>query len=324
MSPGRPLQRRGFTLVELLVVTAIIGVLVSLLLPAVQASREAARRAVCQSNLRQVGLALLGYETANSRLPVGAVRTKGFGHSWWVEVMPYLEQQDIYQRFDRRGADSGWAVLHGKNGALVDGLLISTMWCPSSPLEPLLRVGYVRVMAPSYVGIAGAASIDAFRETRVNVCCSPKSDGEISAGGVLLPNASVRLKEITDGTSQTLVAGEMSDYAFQNGLAYRIDGGNRNGWIMGTSGVGTPPNFTSSVPAWNLTSTKYPPNTRDYTLPGIETDHGANNPLVSAHAGGVSALTMDASVRLLTDTIDLQLYASLSTRDDQQAAARAD
>lgn len=324
MSAGRPLRWTGFTLVELLVVTAIIGVLVSLLLPTVQASREAARRGACQSNLRQVGLALLAYESTNSRLPVGAVRTKGFGHSWWVELLPYLEQQDVYQRFDRRGADGGWAVWHAKNGELVNGLLISTMWCPSSPLEPLLRVGYARVMAPSYVGIAGAASSEDFPETRVNRCCSPTHDGEISAGGVLLPNASVRLREITDGTSQTLVVGEASDFAFKNGLAFRIDGGNANGWIMGTHGAGTPPNFLSATPAWNLTSTKYPPNTRDYTLPGIETDHGPNNPLLSAHPGGVSALMLDASVTFLIDSIDLPTFASLSTRDDQKAAARAD
>src|SRR3954469_2860277 len=88
-------SRRGFTLVELLVVIAIIGVLVALLLPAVQAAREAARRGQCSNNLKQIGLALHNYETAIGTFPPGRLNTyvKGNGHCWgaYSQLMPYLE-----------------------------------------------------------------------------------------------------------------------------------------------------------------------------------------------------------------------------------------
>jgi len=99
---------RAFTLVELLVVIAIIAILIALLLPAVQAAREAARRTQCMNNLKQVGVALHNYESAIGTFPSGGLGRDnsgfargGFGHSWWVRIMPYIEQENIYEEFDQ-------------------------------------------------------------------------------------------------------------------------------------------------------------------------------------------------------------------------------
>jgi prepilin-type N-terminal cleavage/methylation domain-containing protein len=136
-------SRRGFTLVELLVVIAIIGVLVALLLPAVQAAREAARRTQCTNNLKNIGLALLNYADAKKVLPAatqyrpgkgGAVfpppPDNGPGGTWVVEILPFIEQQALYARFDRTKASN-----HQVNAAVVAAPL-SFLVCPSSADEP--------------------------------------------------------------------------------------------------------------------------------------------------------------------------------------------
>ena len=93
----------GFTLVELLVVITIIGILIALLLPAVQAAREAARRMQCSNNLKQVGLAILNYESSYSVLPPGGLRLSSraaYGSSWWVRILPYIEAGNVLDRYD--------------------------------------------------------------------------------------------------------------------------------------------------------------------------------------------------------------------------------
>ena len=98
----------AFTLVELLVVITIIGILIALLLPAVQAAREAARRMQCANNLKQVGVALLNYEHACGTFPPGGLTLpSSCGHSWWVRILPYVEQENIFDQFEQNGG-SGW------------------------------------------------------------------------------------------------------------------------------------------------------------------------------------------------------------------------
>ena len=146
---------RGFTLVELLVVITIIGILIALLLPAVQAAREAARRLQCANNLKQVGLALLLHEEAKSEFPAGGVAQPG-SHSWWVPTLPYIEQKNISDRYN---LPAGWT--EQENHYLVDKVQFSFMYCPSSTLPPLAVGGGgspASLMRPTYAGVAGATN----------------------------------------------------------------------------------------------------------------------------------------------------------------------
>lgn len=317
LAPSVP--RHGFSLVELLVVVAIIGVVAALLLPAIQSAREAARRSSCGNNLRQIALAALNHESARKTLPVGASSGTPFGPSWWVEMLPFLELATTYDKLDRKSANAGYPLGNAQNALAANGLVLPAAICPSSPIPPFHKVGLSQIMMPSYVGIAGATSHDGFIEARVNTCCLPESQGEISGGGLLIPNAAIRLRKITDGISSTLFAGECSDYSFHSdGTQYRIDAGFPLGWLSGTAGKGLPPTFKPSPapPCWNIVSIRYPPNEKRYDLPGIDDNRGANNPLVSAHASGVTAVFADGSQHFLTDDIDLMLLKRLATRDD--------
>ncbi len=318
------LGRQAFTLVELLVVVAIIGVLIGLLMPAIQAAREASRRAWCQNNLRQVGLALLNCEQANGQLPIGAraqtipgFTGRSYGSSWWIEVFPYFEQTEVFNRFDKKSVHNGFAMMNAQNSQLANGLEVSLMFCPSSPLARMHYVGNALIGMPAYVGIAGAASDPRFAETRVNVCCEPKPDGQISGGGVLIANAAIKLSTVTDGTAYTLAVGETSDYAYdQAGKAYRIDGGFSLGWFAGTKAKGIPPDYAEPTPAYNLTTIHYQPNETKYDLPGVYTGHGSNNPLLSAHPGGVNALLLGGAVTFVPNEIDLIVLKYFATRDE--------
>jgi prepilin-type N-terminal cleavage/methylation domain-containing protein len=308
----------AFTLSELLVVIAIVGVLLSMLLPAVQQARETARRSVCQNNLKQLGVGVLNYEQSMRSLPIGARHSNGtHGVSWYIAVAPYLDETVAMEKFDTRGPNCGWLLMDPENGRLVDGLVISSWVCPSTPLPILNSVGSFRAMTPSYVGIAGASNDDGFHEARVNTCCLSKNDGQISAGGLLVPNRAIALKDVTDGTNKTIAVGEASDFIFnEQGTGLRIDGGFADGWTMGTTVMGVPPNYSQPFPAWNITTIRYAINTHNYDRAGIAQDHGPNNPLVSAHADGINVLYASGAVAFLKDGIDLSILKSLATRDE--------
>lgn len=318
------MQRRvGFTLVELLVVVSIIGLLLALLLPAVMSAREAGRKITCANNLRQTGLALQNFESTHRRLPSGARGGTTFGVSWWVAILPFMEQANLASRFDTESPHAGSAFFHPANGSLVDGVLIPSWNCPSSPLPPSRKVGQFELQMPSYVGIAGASSDGGFPETRVTACCVPVANGEISAGGALPSNLAISFAGVTDGLSNTMVVAETSDYMYAaSGARYRVDGGNPNGWITGTATMGTPPNYhptsTFPPPTWNTVTVRYQPNMRDYDAAGVDDNRGANNPLLSAHPGGVHAVLLDGSVHFLADSTSIDVMKRLATRDDGQ------
>ena len=338
--------RPGFTLVELLVVITIIGILIALLLPAVQAAREAARRSQCSNNLKQLGLALHNYEQTHKCMPIGARiggMNSGWGTSFYVGLLPYFEQGTIFEKWPwgpTDGYTNGQPRLQTGNAANTTGIVIqnvtlSALVCPSSPL-PVFGSPNNNVTMASYFGIMGAVDDQGvFVETRRRGCCTCcASDGSttynagmLSGGGMLLLNEVTKFSDCTDGTSNTMIMGEGSDWLTNSAVSPpnpRMHGDPSwpHGFPMGT---GTAVRITSNYPAvdidarpFNLTSIRYPVGTKEWSLPGVASNHGANNPLQSAHPGGCMILLTDASARFLSNTTDLITVKLLATRDDRQ------
>ncbi len=183
---------RAFTLVELLVVIAIIGILVSLLLPAVQAVREASRRMQCQNNLRQIGLALHNYHAAFRKLPPGGIEVRpevpgGKQLAWSAFVLPFLEQSAAYVQ-----VDFNYPFDHPVNEEAA-AIPIETYLCPSTPRFSPLNRGRG---ATDYGGIYG--------ERIVSTNYPPR--------GVMIHDKAIRFRDITDGTSRTLTVSEDANF----------------------------------------------------------------------------------------------------------------
>jgi prepilin-type N-terminal cleavage/methylation domain-containing protein len=206
--------KAGFTLVELLVVIAIIGVLVALLLPAVQAAREAARRSSCLNNSKNVSLAMHNHHDTLLRFPPGCGRDQapfginpadsGWGSSWKVYLLPYIEQTALYSKWTFN-ASSGYT--HAANMPLVHKLTLKIYRCPSSVLPEFYatsnNAGSIQ-MFTSYTGIAGSNLPGSTFYTGTN--------GFASGDGPLYANSTANMASLTDGTSNTFMIGEQSDH----------------------------------------------------------------------------------------------------------------
>jgi prepilin-type N-terminal cleavage/methylation domain-containing protein len=268
---------QAFTLIELLVVIAIIAILIGLLVPAVQKVREAAARASCQNNLKQIGLAVHNYHDTLKFMPTagasdgkpisgGPWPNSGEGTNWLVHILPYIEQGSIYNKLTFRG-DSGWTDNPSQplssavnNVNLVAGVVVPIYRCPSDPRAPLLSNGSnvpngIQVMRPSYVAIAGAINnIDGsgqFRELRMTTSGWSPEFGLTAWGGVIVPGFSriTLMGGIPDGTSNTMMASERSARMYWSdsvnlsnpyaaGDGDLGDGGICNGFIRGQQGGG--------------------------------------------------------------------------------------
>jgi prepilin-type N-terminal cleavage/methylation domain-containing protein/prepilin-type processing-associated H-X9-DG protein len=235
MSPNRQPKRAAFTLVELLVVIAIIGVLVALLLPAVQAAREASRRTSCMNNLRQLVLGLANYESSYEELPPAfqysdrenPATTVRPGINWVTSILPFVEAGNVYDMFDQ-----SQPVSH-MNNELARSQSLGFMRCPSDDRNTQPFNSGLRSMGDNWArGNYGcnAGNGPSIRNWR-NGIWGPESEGWQSDlhRGVMGPNVSMPLKRITDGLSNTMLLGEL-----RAGLSEKD---RRGVWALGSAGA---------------------------------------------------------------------------------------
>src|SRR5262249_52376039 len=200
-------RRRGFTLIELLVVIPIIAVLVSLLLPAVQNAREAARRTQCRNNLKQLGVALHNYHTAHNVFPPGYVAGAAWpattnGWSFYSQLLPYLDQSPLYEKIN-----FNLPVEDPANQPVV-GVILPALICPTDLIDGTFAItdatGNVIIPAAAPISYAATVGDDA-----------SEADGP-TGNGTFYRNSRTRISDIIDGTSTTVLAGERA-FGFTNG-----------------------------------------------------------------------------------------------------------
>jgi prepilin-type N-terminal cleavage/methylation domain-containing protein/prepilin-type processing-associated H-X9-DG protein len=322
MFPGR----RGFTLVELLVVIAIIGVLVAILIPAIQAARESARRSQCSNNLRQVGLATLSFHDVQNRFPSGyqsepggamgnAFETGDAGPGWTClfQILPYLEGGTAAEKFNTKLPS--W---HADNAAAAQ-LVIPTYLCPSvSDQTPTYEVRneagdrLAEFSRANYVANAGHFA----------VWEKPLQNLTVEANGVFFRNSKLSIKNITDGTSNTVFMGEQTPIHSDST------------WVGIVPGAVTCPTKMFPVahcePAATQINVHSGPDPSDEHEEGEEVDdghdhsapmahppndpHGFVDEMYAEHPGGCNVLFGDGSVRFVSETIDPMIWAALSSR----------
>ena len=247
---------KAFTLVELLVVIAIIGVLVALLLPAVQMVREAARRTSCSNNLHQIGLALHNYHAAHQEFPIGAIEWRLGSDAtkrqlaWSTFLLPFLDQQNVHNQLD---LSTPFDSVENEAGAAT---IIPVFVCPSSQRGATLVNG------------RGPCDYGGIFDERIS---SPNNPPK----GTMLNDVAIALRDVTDGSSNTLIVAE--------------DSGWRDGqWINGR----------------NIFDQAFPIN----QAPFFEND------IRSEHPQGANAVWCDGSVRFLSESTSLETLAAICTR----------
>jgi prepilin-type N-terminal cleavage/methylation domain-containing protein/prepilin-type processing-associated H-X9-DG protein len=311
---GTQLNRRvGFTLIELLVVIAIIGVLIFLLLPAIQKVREAARRISCQNNLKQIGLGVLNFESSQGGLPPsrttqGSPLYNGYQHSWSAALLPYIEQTASFNLYHY---NRDWDFPDNREAIQTYLKLFN---CPSTPEQP--RVDTTISAQPSCGDYHAVNAIKWF----VGVNCfgytmtmhTDPDDPRLV--GAMRRDRLTRVAEITDGTSNTILvaedAGRPTFYNANRDVVPPI-GGKEGGWAD--------PNGAFSIDGSN------PDGRNDdmgAIIPGPCPINCSNNSEVySFHSSGANVVFADGSVHFLSSSIQLCTLAALVTRQGGEVVA---
>ncbi len=324
--------RRGFTLIELLVVIAIIGVLIGLLLPAVQKVRESANRVKCKNNLKQIGLALHNYHDRSASFPPGyisAVGPGGFdddlgpGWGWATFLLPDIEQDNVFRQIDlkRNIIDPFHATVRvtslpvfrcPSDGAANTVFTVNRLGDATADYStPLLDANGqpVRVAHSNYVGIFGKPEIS----TDPGFLDRADPERGLRHQGVFYRNSKVRIQDVTDGTSNTLCVGERS-----SNLAYAT-------WTGAVTGGQVPPRLPNlfdaeveGAPVLILghtgTADDVPPHTPNSIV-------GHSGDFWSRHSNGVNFLFVDGSVRTINDSINPVVWFAIATHAGGESVA---
>lgn len=335
-------RRAGFTLVELLVVIAIIGILVALLLPAVQAAREAARRTQCTNNMKQIGLAFHNYHDVHKVFPC-FVYQNGQGSFWrgysaFSQILPFIEQQPLH---DRMKTDSESFYHHWDTNPLdvVRSSEIPTFLCPSDESFPTAGGGWSNGPGCNY-GVSFGSTFDWNDYENQNGMFRARNDGNPDA------NIETSLADTRDGTSNTLLgsehltgdnndgrlmAGNSSETRIGSGFGGNIqypDQGPLNTW--GAQCEGQTNHNSENANQWiapqptqTALNTVAPPNWEypncQFSGSGFAADRDGAYPPRSRHPSGVNCVLGDASVRFISDSIDFKTWQFFGSRNDANA-----
>lgn len=292
----------GFTLVELLVVITIIGILVALLLPAVQAAREAARRGQCCNNMKQLGLALHMYHDTHGTLPPGEDDGGSYGEGWaWsAKILPFLEQQGLYESLNTKYGYNDYNNDKNHNGgknAVMVKQIVATYQCPSA--EPLkLTACCSQYPAPhndaaetNYSHIIGHEQFDNSANYKEMLR---------KGSGCMFRGSGIRLADIKDGTSQTLIVAERVPFP-----SYDPD----RSYYPGVTEYGM--NWAGANRITTFYGINNAANGNCATGPG-ECSSGSG--VFSRHPGGANFTFADGHVAFLSETIRQQVLNALTTR----------
>ncbi|TWT34175.1 DUF1559 domain-containing protein [Blastopirellula retiformator] len=310
--------RNGFTLVELLVVIAIIGVLIALLLPAVQQAREAARRMQCSNNLRQLGLACHNYHDTHKKFPPGRLAYDGMNSSgsstkivtgFVGMLLPFIEQGNLGNLYDSR---YGFDDIVNRPAAQTG---VEILLCPSAPGDRLmpLYAGWNQGWTTDVTMLDSAQTGYAtdYQGIRALHYCDPATGTktDIREVGILTETKSTRFADITDGTSNTIMFFEMAGKPEQWRLGKTIEVTNAQFYGYGPwSG-----NNAVMIYNWNADGTA---KGQDDSYRYINVDNEASP--YSFHPGIVNVMLADGSTRSIPETIETQTFLNLCDRRDGQ------
>jgi prepilin-type N-terminal cleavage/methylation domain-containing protein/prepilin-type processing-associated H-X9-DG protein len=303
--------RRGFTLIELLVVIAIIAILIALLVPAVQKVREAAARVQCQNGLKQIAVALHGYHDQKKMLPPGGLGpTTTHGMGFHVLILPYIEQTSLMNDPTKFDFARSWTSNTPANPTVSGGMntRVAIFYCPSFQQD---RGDYsimtsIKVYTTHYHGVMGAKGPG----YSFQGASTPPSRGGFADNGVLYRDSTVRLTDISDGTSNTLMVGEMAwapELIPGGGYAHH-----RRGWAQGFDGT------ADASTAHSCKNVNFGLNVRGYvTTPVIEYFNDVS--FGSTHAGGGANFAFaDGSIRFVNQDVDIAIYKATASRANSE------
>ena len=315
----------AFTLVELLVVIAIIGILVALLLPAVQSAREAARRSQCANNLKQIGLGILNYESALQTLPPGAeVKVPEYcdsagcrGIPVFMLIMPYMEEgvlPDILDDLIDARNSNGWAwtLIASEDPSKPGGTRIETYVCPSTTnwQDVIPRRDYAGVIG----GLGDAEARHPRAPISIRQPVASNDRGRVFTNGVFNMGVEIPLRRVIDGTSTTLAVGESvsaTRYGFGSGYGTDV-GGPGAWWAGGACRHNYKTDFSGHSPGRVLLSTFKPINSH-IADPQIKPDQSNDAAFSSDHPSGAQFVYVDGHVEMLQEDIDYDVYQYLSS-----------
>jgi prepilin-type N-terminal cleavage/methylation domain-containing protein len=297
------LKRRGFTLVELLVVIGIIGLLLALLLPAIQSARAAARKTECANQLRQIALAAKVFANTKGGLPIG----------WRIEVLPYLEEKGFYDALPRTSGKLDLFQLTAEAD-------VPLYRCPANPERRSLLSDFFKQSIPN--GGSDSPVYDYYSINYVSTANGGKVLGNPAIGGIsdtAVEGKIIPLRRFKDGVSKTILIREMSGgpYAYYMGTKQESVPNEVKEWwkadasnLVAAKGDGSPVKNASEGP----------PTSNPYAWVCAVNCNNISS-LYSHHVAGVNVVMCDASTHFLAEDIDPRIVPALATRDGKETAS---